>query len=312
MDTTYRSIAERASKQLGLITRMQLLQIGVSRAVLRRLIAKGVLNPVGARVLCIQGAPSTFERRVLAACLDTGGVASHQTAAGLHQLHGLGALRSEVSVTVMHGRQTTASALARVHTTTWLPEDDRTRIGPIPVTSVARTLFGLAGLVPAIDRDRLQCAVDVAIRDGQASDRWLWWRLEKLRRSGRNGVSVFEAILADRRAGAGVESWLERETLRVFADAGLPEPICQQRIAAHGTFVARVDFLYPECGLIIEVSGHVTHSTREQRQADLHRDNDLELAGYHKLEFTYDDVVRRPEYVVATVAGALAMRARAA
>ncbi len=76
--------------------------------------------------------------------------------------------------------------------------------------------------------------------------------------------------------------------------------------------MARVDFLYPEHTLVIEVSGHLTHSTKEERQADLHRDNELELAGYRKLEFTYDDVVRRPEYVVAVVAGALTMRLRAA
>ena len=215
-------------------------------------------------------------------------------------------------MTVLHGHQSAGSSLARIHTTTWMPEEDRTSVGPIPVTSVARTLFGLAALVPEIEQAKVQGAVDVAIRDGLASDRWLWWRLEKLRRSGRNGVAVFEAILAGRREGAGVESWLERETLRVLAEAGLPKPICQHRIAPRGAFVARVDFLYPDKMLVIEVSGHRTHSTRDERQADLHRDNQLELAGYRKLEFTYDDVVRRPEYVVAVIAAALAVQVRAA
>lgn len=307
MDMTYRSIAERASEQLGLTTRMQLREMDVSRSQLRRLVGKGVLEPIGLRTFGVAGSPPSFHRDVLAACFDTGGRASHRTAAALHQLHGFPRLPAELEVTVMKGHQNARSALARVHTTSWMPEEDRIFVGPIPTTSVARTLFGLASLVPTVDLAAVQGAVDVAIRDQQASDRWLWWRLEKLRRSGRNGVTAFESVLAERRGGVGVESWLERETLRILHEAGLPEPMCQHRIAPRGAFVARVDFFYPTQRLIIEVSGHLTHSTRAERQSDLHRDNEIGLAGYQKLEFTYDDVVRRPEYVVGMVARALGL-----
>src|SRR5204862_211126 len=80
-------------------------------------------------------------------------------------------------------------------------------IGGIPTTSVARTIFGLAALVPDVSESDLRDIVDVAIRDGHASDAWLLWRLEKLRCKGRNGVSVLEAILADRDGKGRTESW---------------------------------------------------------------------------------------------------------
>ena len=106
------------------------------------------------------------------------------------------------------------------------------------------------------------------------------------------------------------ESWLERETLRVLANAGLPAPICQARIAPKGAFVARVDFLYPDHLVVIEVNGHAWHSTRDQVAADAARRRQLVLAGYLVLDFTYDDIVSSPQLVVTQVRAALVARAR--
>ena len=57
-----------------------------------------------------------------------------------------------------------------------------------------------------------------------------------------------------------------------------------------------------------EVTGHEFHASRDQRAADADRRNRLLLAGYQVLEFTYDDVVRHPERVIATLREALATR----
>ncbi|MEO6987730.1 MAG: DUF559 domain-containing protein [Aquihabitans sp.] len=196
-----------------------------------------------------------------------------------------------------------------IRTTTWLPSDDVVSVDGIPCLSVARTLFSLAAKVPRLLAiDRVRGAVDVAVADGQASDPWLWWRLEQLRCRGRNGVKVFEEILSARTGGSVTESWLERETLRLLAEAGLPTPECQGRICRDGAFVARVDFVYPWCRTVIEVSGFRWHRTPDQLKQDARRRRDLTLAGYRVLEYTYDDIVQHPERVVAEVAEALGIR----
>lgn len=137
-------------------------------------------------------------------------------------------------------------------------------------------------------------AVDEAVATGLARDPWLWWRLEKLRRSGRNGVSVFETILAERSGGQVTESWLERETLRVFhapraPAAGLPG-------THRGTRLVRRPGGLPLSGpmVVIEVSGYRFHRSRAQTIADAERRRALVLAGCIVLEYTYDDVVARP------------------
>ena len=208
---------------------------------------------------------------------------------------------------VSHGRQTVRSPLALVHTSTWLPTDDLVEVDGIPTLGLARTLISLAGAVPQIPLDTVRGAVDEAVRDGKPSDPWLSWRLEQVRCRGRRGVSVFEEILTRRAGGEATESWLERELLRVLAAAGVPLPVCQRRIQHQGAFVGRVDFAYLDAGVIIEVTGHEHHSTAKERAADARRRNDLQLAGYRVIEFTYNDVVGDPAYVVAKVLDALVL-----
>ncbi len=71
-----------------------------------------------------------------------------------------------------------------------------------------------------------------------------------------------------------------------------------------GRLVARVDALFGD-DLVIEVAGHGTHSTRSQRQRDEQRRTELTLAGRRVITFTYDDVMDRPDWVVAQLRLAL-------
>ena len=73
-------------------------------------------------------------------------------------------------------------------------------------------------------------------------------------------------------------------------------------------FAARVDFIYRDALLIVEVSGHAWHATKAQRAADAARRRLLTLAGYRVLEYTYDDVVSRPSEMVVEILAVLAAR----
>jgi very-short-patch-repair endonuclease len=64
--------------------------------------------------------------------------------------------------------------------------------------------------------------------------------------------------------------------------AGILLPCRQFVIIARGrTF--RVDFAYPDVGLLIEIDSRLHHSSRLDRIADLERDEALLEAGYHRV-----------------------------
>jgi very-short-patch-repair endonuclease len=68
-----------------------------------------------------------------------------------------------------------------------------------------------------------------------------------------------------------------------------------------GGGIARVDLCWDDAGLIVELAGHATHSTRRDRQRDAERAARLRLAGWRLVEFTYEDVVERPGYVAEMI-----------
>lgn len=100
------------------------------------------------------------------------------------------------------------------------------------------------------------------------------------------------------------ESWLEREYLALLERSALVLPRVQARIARHGAFVARVDFVYDDVPLVQEVLGHTHHASERQLITDAERRNRLQLEGYTVLEFLSDDVVNRPAFVVRTLRAA--------
>ncbi|HEU5150988.1 MAG TPA: hypothetical protein VFU19_10850 [Iamia sp.] len=302
-----RAIAERARRQLGHITRHQARAAGASPTAIRRRIDEGLWLPTGDHTLRLASAPPSPEGAVAAACLDLRGVASHRTAGWLH---GLLPPPGIIDVTVPKGRSTTMTARRRglcIHTSTNLPADDVTVVDGIPVTSVARSLMGLAALDETeVPHEQLVDVVEAAVQRGMASDRWLWWLLEQRRCRGRNGVIRFEDVLAERARLGPTESWLERAVLRIIDDAGLPRPVVQRRIRRRGRFVARVDLAYDPGLILVEALGYRYHATREQQSRDAARASELQLMGWDVHQVTYDQVVRTPQWVAHVVRTALA------
>lgn len=306
-------IASLAAEQHGLVTRDQLLRAGLARSTIWRRRSTGALVPVGSRTFRLPAVANTHDGAVLAACLDVGGVASHETAAWLHHLI---ERPPRIHVCVpRHGPWTapTPPPGVVVHSSTDLPVGDITLRRGIPVLSVARTLMSLGALVPAgLTQEALAEVLAVACERGQASERWLFWLLERRRIQGRVGTIAFEEALAERVQLGPTESWLERETLRILGDAGLPLPRVQQRVDRRGRFVGRVDFRYDDAPVIVESLGYATHRSRADLERDTRRANMLTLAGNVVLQFGYDQIVRDPASVAGDVADALGLSVTAA
>ena len=86
-------------------------------------------------------------------------------------------------------------------------------------------------------------------------------RLADSRRRGRSGVRSMDRPLVDSevsRCSSGRSSGSVRE-------ACLPRPITQRRIKRDGKHVARVDFLYADERVIVEVTGRLGHSMPTDR-----------------------------------------------
>lgn len=303
------TIATHAARQMGLVTRDQLLRSGYSRSAIWRQVTSGVLVPTGRSTYRLPSTARSPDGDVLAACLDHDGVASHRTAAWLH---GLRARPPEIEVTVprMHRSwppPVTGSDVV-VHTSTDLPTGDIVMVRSIPTTSVARTLMGLGALVPRhLAQEELAELLADACERGLASERWLFWLLERRRVQGRDGVIAFEEALAARLDLGPTESWLERTVLGILDEAGLPRPRVQRRVERRGRFVGRVDLAYDSPPVVMEALGYRHHRTRADLERDTRRANQIQLAGRTVLQWGYDQVVRDPGSIVADVVDALGL-----
>src|SRR5690606_42052459 len=100
---------------------------------------------------------------------------------------------------------------------------------------------------------------------------------------------------------AGGHTALERLFLRLVRESGLPIPVPQVVHRHDGRHVARVDFLFADHDLVVEVSGGRGHSSPSERAKDARRRNELQRLGRTVLEFTYEQVTRRPDQVIATL-----------
>jgi hypothetical protein len=289
-----------AARQHGLVTRTQLLRCGLSPDQIRRRGRAGALERLAPGVFRVRGAPVTWPATVLAAVLASGptAVASHRTAAHLLGLEGCRRPTGAPEVTVVRparGRR----ELAVVHQTTRRRPTEVIEVEGIPCTRVERTLLDLAAVAP---RGVVEAALDGALRDGRTGARRLRRLLEPGTTQGVPGAARLTELVG---IGGRPESWLERRTLALLRAAGLPTPELQQVRHDRSGFVARIDLSLAGGTVVVEVNGHRTHATRRQRQRDHERANRLALLGIVVLQFTYEDVVERPDHVVALIRDAL-------
>ena len=120
--------------------------------------------------------------------------------------------------------------------------------------------------------------------------------LEFLARSQYNDGSFPGGSVTDR---VGTDGWAVGVTS--IAALALMAGGNQPGRGKYGKHVARVDFLFEEQNLVVEVSGGRGHSTASDRAKDARRRNTLQQMGRTVLEFTYEDVMEREAYVVETL-----------
>jgi very-short-patch-repair endonuclease len=284
------ALAAVAARQHGVILRADAIAAGLSGSATARRVRKGVLRRLHDGVYAVAAVPPTTRQTLFAAVrwAGPGSAASHRAAAHLWQLDGFSDPALEVS-----GPRRMRSRTVSSHITPPIPIEDMSTIDGIPVTSIERTLFDLAGVV---DVDALEDALDSALRRPLTTMGRLKLRLRS--EKGRTGVGRLRALLHERDAdGHPSESRFETRLNRLLLRSGLPAAR-QFTIWDGGVFVARVDFCFPEARLVVEADSYRWHGNRRAWQRDIERRNQMTALGWQIIQVTWADLTRNPDRIV--------------
>jgi very-short-patch-repair endonuclease len=151
----------------------------------------------------------------------------------------------------------------------------------------------LIDIAPSLTRNELEAAIREADKRGYVDPEELRKALTRV--APRPGVAKLRETL-DRRTFRLTDSELERYYLPISGRAGLPRPLTQQMVNG-----VRVDFFYPDLGLVIETDGLRYHRTPVQQAKDLVRDQKHLASGVTPLRFTHEQVRYEPAYVEGTL-----------
>jgi Protein of unknown function (DUF559) len=285
----------------GVVGRAQLMAEGVTTRELDCLIERGEIEPVWPGVYVPSGAPTTLRQRLLGACVWVMGHASHRSAAHLLELPGGSGSIVEVSTS-----RSIKSRAAVLHRRPPLPQCDLTEVGGVPVTAAHRTVLDLGAVQP---EKVVEMAIDDALRRELITLPQLRWHLALAGKRGVRGTAKLRRILDARSELKGERhSPLETLAARLFGRSQLPWPALQMPVYRGDEFLGRCDFAYPDLKIAIEVLGWKWHYGKRQWEQDLRRRTHLVAAGWIVLEFTWDDVTKRPDYVTDTVLDAIKQR----
>lgn len=303
-----RKIASMAEKQHGVFTWDQARGVGCTGDMAGHRLRTGRWQALAPAVYRLCGSPPTWEQRLMAAVVAAGptAAASHRSAAALLGIPGF-ERRGQPEVTSPRARRHRGPATV-AHRWRPFPDHHLTVVEGIVTTRVARTLVDLAGV---LHPGRTERAVDNCLAAGTVTFRLLHETFLDLAGRGRTGTALMRALLAARGplyVAPGSE--LEARFSHIFRSRGLPEPERQVDVGGCAEWIGRVDFVDRPIRVIYEVDGRRYHCSLLDREADARRDAALLAAGWREVvRFGWDDIVDRPEAVVARV---LRLRAQAA
>lgn len=295
-----KSVMEYALAMAGVVTRSEVLALGVPSSTLDRMVSQGILNRARPGIYTLPGNNDDHLTMLHVACRKLGAVASHMSAATIHRLAEPRHVRPTVSVP---RRRTKDHPGVTVHQLTDLTDEHIEVVDGLPVTIPERTIVDLAAILHEGHLERL---VDHGLA-GAILDLNMLARLHTtLARRGKPGTVKLRTIIEGRGPGyVAPESELERRLLSLIEVAGLPEPTRQFRPDWLTPTGGRVDLAFAEHRLVIEGDSRRWHTLANSFEIDRLRDNTAQLAGWRILRFTWAEITERPERVVSTIARAL-------
>ena len=295
------AIGKLARSQHGVVALGQLQSVGLGKTAVGERVKAGRFYRVHRGVYAVGHDRLTRYGRTMAAVLAYGphAIASHRTAGGLQGLREDNSPKTDISLPLPSAR---SRAGIHAHASPTLRPQDITKRHGIPCTTVARTLLDLADVVPRRQLERaLEQAEIMRVFD-----------LDELHdvlahANGRQGAGVLRDLLGELDDEPGLTAnELEDRFLELCRAAGLPQPAVNRWIEIDDAPAIRADFAWTAQRLIVETDGWGSHGTRHGFESDRRRDQRARLAGWETVRFTPRQVLRGPDWVVATTAALLA------
>lgn len=287
-------VAALAGRQHGVLSRSQLISLGLSSSAISRSVVAGRLHRLHPGVYAVGHGAIALRGSLIAALLfaGRGAALSHTTAARLWWL--VDVEPKQIHVTVPGKRRSLAAV--RVHRCS-RPEVGRHR--GLPVTTVARTLLDIA---PMLTPSQLRRAL------AEADYRRLLDRreIETVLGRGRAGSTALRrALAAHLPALARTLSVLEERFLALCEESGVPTPEVNAKVEG-----LMVDAVWRRERVAVELDGYAAHGGRAAIERDRTRELALRAGGFIVVRYTWRQVTEEPARVVGDLRAALAARGR--
>ncbi|HKJ92722.1 MAG TPA: type IV toxin-antitoxin system AbiEi family antitoxin domain-containing protein [Longimicrobiales bacterium] len=291
------TIAQAAARQHGVVTRAQLLAVGLTVDRIRSRVHAGRLVPLHHGVYLLGNLleplrPAHYREMPAVLACGRGAAVGRRNALWLVEVVSTRP-RGPVHVVLAGGRCRRPGVVA--HRTASLPATDVEVVDGIPTTVPVRSIIDTAA--DATPRE-LEQIIARATRLGRLDLDRLRDRVE--RENGRPGVVRLRAILAGP-TPAFTRSPLEEQLLQLVRKAGLPEPQCNVRLGDY-----EMDAFWPDHGVAVEVDGFAYHASRHSFEHDRARDFALAARGIDVQRLTWRQINERPFVVIRRLAAVLA------
>jgi hypothetical protein len=283
-------IADLAARQRGPVAHRQLRELGLTNRAIGYRLQVGRLHAYFPEVYLVGHTALAREGRWMGAVLACGrrAVLSHADAAAHWGLMPSRGSLIHVTTPSRSGRDPDRTRI-RLHRVGTLRAWECALSEEIPTTTVARTLLDLSPhLRPRAMEDTIAQANRLDLFDLLAVRRCLGEHPRQ------HGAPALRRLL-DALEGVGtadVRSLLEVLVLQLCDDNGLPEPAANAQVEGF-----TVDFYWPHKRLVIEADSYTYHSMPGAFERDRERDQQLTLAGYTVVRFTYHQVTRKRKAV---------------
>ena len=172
--------------------------------------------------------------------------------------------------------------------------DDTLVVRGVPTVAVAlAAVSAAAGMTSARWRTAL---LDGALWRG-ASVKDVTTLIDEWRHLGHRN----DLLAALDRARTGAQTVLETFSRLRLVEGGLPEPILQQPFHDDEGLIGYVDMWWPALNVIGEADGLVKYASREDVIKEKRREDRLRARGPRVVRWTFDDIEKDPERVIAAI-----------
>jgi very-short-patch-repair endonuclease len=290
----YGASAALSETQHGVVTRWQLLDLGLHPRAIDRRIAAGRLHVLHPGVYAVGDRALPRLGRLIAAvhASGAGAVAGARSAAALHGLRPYDGWPQVIA------RPGTRKHAGIKITRTVLQPDEITVVQGIPVTTVARTLLDLG------DEKAIREAEYLGLFDLVEVVRLLE-RYPKRRGTARLRRVIRSYVDSEART----RSEMEDRFRSLVLDADLPEPEMNGTVEL-GALTIEADAVWPDANLIVELDGQQSHLTRHAFETDRERDRAAAIAGWVVVRITWRQLNHQPRRLVRDLRRLLSRRRR--